>query len=536
VSADIRIPLVAAIMLVVVLIRGAIQVLTQFLNIYLPVCVEQRLRGSSFDCLLRMSPRAVSSKTSGQIQNIVSSYPARIGQIMINLGSLFSSATMLIVYVILMLLISSSLTLVSLLFMAAVFFVQRHFSSGTLRHAGVDVSSSTDNLGQVIWEVLNGFSLIRLCVAGPLMFARYSGALAVLRAAQVRYAYISSLVAPLYATAAGSLICVLLFAAFVTGKNDQDTVALVLLFLFLLQRMLAPMGMITVARNAVLLHIEAMFDFKAWTEQARTEFQKDGSVVFASLKKGIRFEGVTFSYDAEIVLENLSFVVPRNKMVALVGPSGAGKSTVVSLLGRLYDPQKGAVLLDDIDLRDYRVDTWRRALGVVSQSIFLLNDTVERNLTFGLTQAVSEREIRRASDMAACSEFIDRLPHGYQTLLGERGMRLSGGQQQRLAIARAILADPQVLILDEATSHLDSITEHAVQQAMNSFRNGRTLVVIAHRMSTIRQADKIIVLDDGRLVEEGSHATLMRTRGRYRDLIEHQKLDIVDLSSEEVTA
>jgi subfamily B ATP-binding cassette protein MsbA len=538
VSADIRIPLVAAIMLVVVLIRGAIQALTQFLNIYLPVCVEQRLRRHSFACLLQMSLTAVTSKSSGQIQNFVGSYPARIGQIMVNLGSLFSSVAMLIVYVALMMLISVGLTFVSLLFMAAVFYVQRHFSSGALRDAGLKVSSSTDDLGQVIWEVLNGFSLIRLCVAGPLMFARYSGALAVLRTAQLRYACVSSLVTPLYGTAAGILICVLLFAAFVSGKSDQDTVALVLLFLFLLQRLLAPMGMITLARNAVLLHIEAMFDFKLWIERARTQHQSDGSIVFTMLKKGIRFEGVTFSYDAEseIALKSLSCVIPKNKMVALVGPSGAGKSTVVSLLGRLYDPQIGAVLLDDINLHDYKVDTWRKALSVVSQSIFLLNDTVERNLTFGLTRPVTERELRRASDMAACSEFIDRLPHGYRTLLGERGVRLSGGQQQRLAIARAILADPQVLILDEATSHLDSITEHAVQQAMNSFRNGRTLIVIAHRMSTIRRADKIIVLDDGRLVEEGTHETLMRTRGRYRDLIEHQRLDIVDLSSEEVTA
>src|SRR5262249_36580500 len=159
----------------------------------------------------------------------------------------------------------------------------------------------------------------------------------------------------------------------------------------------------------------------------------------------------------------------------------------------------------------------RKTLSVVSQSIFLLNDTVERNLTFGLTRPVMESEVRRTAKLAACSQFIDDLPQGYQTLLGERGIRLSGGQQQRIAIARAILADPQVLILDEATSHLDSITEHAIQQAINSFRNDRTLIVIAHRMSTIRRADKIVVLDDGQVVEEGTHETLMRERGRYRD-------------------
>lgn len=159
---------------------------------------------------------------------------------------------------------------------------------------------------------------------------------------------------------------------------------------------------------------------------------------------------------------------------------------------------------------------------------------MERNITFGLNRPVPAAEMRRAAELAACSEFIDSLPEGYQTLLGDRGARLSGGQQQRLAIARAILANPQLLILDEATSYLDSITEHAIQKAMTSFRNGRTLVVIAHRMSTIRRADKIIVLDDGVVLEEGTHDELIRARGRYRDLIEHQKLDIVDVQQDEM--
>src|SRR5262245_23798593 len=158
-------------------------------------------------------------------------------------------------------------------------------------------------------------------------------------------------------------------------------------------------------------------------------------------------------------------------MVAIVGPSGAGKSTIMALLGRLYDPQAGGVLVDGVDLRQYQVDTWRRSLSVVSQSIFLVNDTVERNLTFGLRRSVAASEIHRAAELAACSQFIESLPHGYQTLLGERGSRLSGGEQQRVAIARAILADPEVLILDEATSHLDSVTERAIQKSIDSFRH-----------------------------------------------------------------
>jgi ATP-binding cassette, subfamily B, bacterial MsbA len=538
VSPDARIPLVAAIMFVVVVVRGVLQYLIQFINFCLPVRIEQRLRHSSFDCLLRMSLSVVNATKSGAIQNVVTSYPSRIGHVMVNLGNLISNAAMLTIYAAMMLLISINLTVVSLLFMAAIFYLQRYISSGELHRAGAEVTSSSEKLGQVFYETLQGLSLIRLCVAGAQMFARYRDAINILWVSQKRYAYASSLISPLFVTASGTLICILLVVASASGRGDATTVGVVLLFLFLLQRLLGPVSTIALARNAILVNLEAMFAFKDWIERARSQFQKDGDVAFVALEDGICFDSVNFAYDAEseIVLKGLSFVVPKNKMVAIVGPSGAGKSTVVALLGRLYDPQGGAVLVDDCDLRSYKIDTWRRRLSVVSQSIFLLNDTVERNLAFGLTRPVAESELRRAANLAACSEFVDDLPQGYQTLLGERGVRLSGGQQQRIAIARAILADPQVLILDEATSHLDSIAEHAVQQAIDSFRNGRTLIVIAHRMSTIRRADKIIVLDDGKVVEEGTHETLMRARGRYRDLIEHQRLDIVDLAPEEVAA
>ncbi len=526
---DVRIPLVAAIMFVVVLARGGLQYLMQFLNFWVPLKIEMRLRYMSFDSVLHMNIAVANASKVGEIQNFVYGYPVRIGVVMVQLGTLISNAAMLIIYAVLMMLMSVQLTLISLVFMATVFALQRHISSGQVRRAGSEVTESNEKLGQVIYETLNGLSLIRLCVAGPLMMERYRQAIDVLRAGQFRYAQVSSLSIPLFITASGTLVCALLFIASVTGRGDTETVALVILFLFLLQRLMGPVSTITTARNAILAHMEAMFEFKRWFEMVHRHLQKDGRLPFTGLKTGIQFDDVTFCYNAESgdVLKNVSFVIPKNKMVAIVGPSGAGKSTIMALLGRLYDPQAGRVLVDGVDLRDYQVDTWRRSLSVVSQSIFLVNDTVERNLTFGLTRPVSAAEIRRAAELAACAEFIECLPHGYQTLLGERGSRLSGGEQQRVAIARAILANPEVLILDEATSHLDSTTERAIQKSIDSFGHGRTLIVIAHRMSTIRRADQIIVVKDGMAIEEGTHEALMRARGQYWNLIEHQQLDVI---------
>ena len=361
--AEIRIKLVAAIMLLVVLVRGGLQQPDQGSNLYLPVRIEHRLRTISFDCLLNMSLAAVHATRSGGVQVFVSNHPTRISQVMLYLGSLIFNLVMLTIYAALMMLISVKFTLLSLLFIAAVFYLQRHISSGELRCAGDAVTLASGKLGQVVHETLGGLNMIRLCAAGPVMFSHYREGLKFLRSAQTRYAHVSSLITPLFITASGTLICVLLFAASATGLNDRDTVAMVLLFLFLLQRLLGPTASIATARNGILFNMDAMFEFQAWVERACAEFQKDGDLPFKELKRGIRFERVTFSYDAKSgnVLKNLSFSIPKDKMIAIVGPSGAGKSTVVSLLGRLYDPQAGAVLVDDVDMREYKADSWRRS-------------------------------------------------------------------------------------------------------------------------------------------------------------------------------
>jgi ATP-binding cassette subfamily B protein len=269
-----------------------------------------------------------------------------------------------------------------------------------------------------------------------------------------------------------------------------------------------------------LVDMEAMFRL---LHQPQEVVDKPGAKPLLVTGGEIRFDNVVFGYDPErVVLKGISFTVPAGKTVAVVGPSGAGKSTISRILYRFYDIQGGAVTIDGQDIRDITQESLRAVIGIVPQDTVLFNDTVKYNIAYGRIGA-SDAQIREAARLAQIDKFIDLLPQGYDSMVGERGLKLSGGEKQRVAIARTILKNPPILLLDEATSALDTGTEREIQSALNKVSEGRTSLVIAHRLSTVVDADEILVLDHGQIIERGRHSQLLALGGHYASMWNKQR-------------
>jgi ABC-type multidrug transport system fused ATPase/permease subunit len=271
----------------------------------------------------------------------------------------------------------------------------------------------------------------------------------------------------------------------------------------------------------VAVHLKAIFGF---IDKESTVVEKKHAVELAKVSGNVVFDSVSFGYkDDQPVLKGVSFEAHRGETVALVGPSGAGKTTLCDLLCRFYDPTSGAVIVDGVDLRDVTLDSLRSSIGVVLQDTALFNDTVYNNIAYARPDA-TEDEVRRAARIARADVFIDQLADKYESNVGERGCKLSAGQRQRIAIARAVLADPAILIFDEATCNLDAESERLVQRALRELGKTKTIFVIAHRLSTIRHADQILVVKDGEIKERGTHTSLLALGGVYASMVTEQQL------------
>ncbi len=387
--------------------------------------------------------------------------------------------------------------------------------------------SAQDNaaeLNQVLQETLSGHQVVKAFSAEEIESNRFRERAERLRASNLRYVAQQAVASPLIEFfGALTIVGLLSYArlqikagAMSTGEFTSFVIALLLLY--------EPVKRLTGIHNIFQQALGASQKVFEYLDREQQITEKPGAARLSRFEKGIVFENVSFRYPTSpegLVLDHISLDVKAGEIVALVGPSGAGKTTLANLVPRFYDVTAGAIRVDGRDLRDLKLASLRDKISIVAQDTFLFNDTVGANIGYGLRYALPE-QVEKAARDALAEEFILQMPQGYGTIIGERGQKLSGGQRQRLAIARALLKNAPILILDEATSHLDTESEMLVQRALQTLMTNRTVIVIAHRLSTVRRADRIVVLDHGRIVETGRHEELVNRGGLYQRLYELQ--------------
>jgi ATP-binding cassette, subfamily B, bacterial MsbA len=396
-----------------------------------------------------------------------------------------------------------------------------------IRRTTRSAQDNTAELNQVLQETLSGHQVVKSFGAEEIQSNRFQDRAERLRRSNLRYVAQQAVASPVIEFCAALTIVVLLAYArnqikagnMSTGEFTSFVIALFLLY--------EPVKRLTGIHNIFQQALGASQKVFEYLDRDLQVQEKPGAARLARIDKAIAFEHVNFRYPTSpegLVLDGIDLEVKAGEVVALVGPSGAGKTTLANLVPRFYDVTGGAIRIDGKDLRDLKLASLRDKISIVAQDTFLFNDTVGANIGYGLSHAAPE-QVHKAARDALAEEFILRMPEGYGTIIGERGVKLSGGQRQRLAIARALLKNAPILILDEATSHLDTESEVLVQKALQTLMANRTVIVIAHRLSTVRRADKIVVLDRGRIAETGRHDELVSRGGLYQRLYELQFLE-----------
>jgi subfamily B ATP-binding cassette protein MsbA len=520
--------LAGALMLVIVA-RGLLLVASAYAAIMLPLKVHTRLSTSTYDAVLDANLDFFAKADGGVLRTLVQEYPHRMAEAIRAVTDVVASAILATIYLALMLLVSWKMTLIAIILVGLAGVIIRSLLTTPLGRTGAALSTVQERWNTQIHETSLGLKLIRLLGAEPVMRRAYGSVIRDYVHHDAMRQLIGQAQAPVMTTFGGLFVCGMLIygAGWATGVNTAQLIVLVLC----LYRLTGPASRIMTNLVVVTANLDALWRQDEFARSTAAARPADGSLKFERLRNDIRFSNVTFRYpDSDRnALADFDLTIRRGEMIALVGPSGAGKTSVVNLLGRLYEPQLGSIEIDAVDLRNYQIASWRHRIAVVTQDITLFNMSVADNLTFGLDD-ITQTQLESAARHAAALGFIEELPEGWNTRLGDRGVRLSGGQQQRLSIARAALRDPELLILDEATSQLDTITEQSIQNMIESYRGERTILVVAHRLSTIRRADRIAVMRNGRVIELGSHEELAARDSHYRTMLNAQQLE-VDLAS-----
>lgn len=432
--------------------------------------------------------------------------------------ALFKEPITIIVYFGALFILSAELTLFTLIILpiagGALGYIVRK-----LKKKAVQSQESLGRIVNILDETLGGMRIVKAFNARRYVHDKIDKETDFYRKVNLSYSYRKELGSPVSEFLGIGIITIILYYGGSLVLDDESTLtsSQFITFLAMFSQIISPAKAFTNGLSNVQKGIaSADRIFKVVDTQPEIN-NIDNPVELKEFKDSITFENVGFSYEKDSILRNINFNIGKGKTIALVGPSGGGKSTLVDLIPRFYDVTEGVIKLDGRSLKEYEIESLRRMMGIVTQESILFNDTIAKNIAFGIDDANRE-DVVNAAKVANAHDFIMELENGYDTGIGDRGLKLSGGQRQRLSIARAVMKNPAILILDEATSALDSASEQLVQEALSNLMKNRTSVVIAHRLSTIQHADEIIVIQDGEIVERGTHDDLLAEGGLYKKL------------------
>ena len=496
------------------LLRLCFTYLGQLYSFLVQTHLGYRLRLSIFEQLQSLSLFYFTKTRSG---NLINSLTGEIREVTMAFGIIsiiLTKGSTLVVFAISMLLLSWQLTIISIMLFSLVS-VGLSTLLRKVREASFEITQANAWYTSVSMEFILGIRTVQAFAGQD--FERQRCDYATSRMLQVlnKAMVIKALIEPLSEGAGILMLLGILIGGFAfLIPNGYLQSASFLTFLLILLRVTPLIRQL----NSVRARFSNLYgSFDNIQQLLRTDdkpYFDNGNIQFSQLKQAIELVDVDFGYDLdELILQQISLKIPKGQTVALVGASGAGKSTLADLIPRFYDPTQGKILIDGIDIKEFEINSLRRKLAVVSQNTFIFNASVRDNIAYAMTE-VDDKTIREAAQLANALEFIQNMPRGFDTQLGDRGVRLSGGQRQRIAIARALLRNPDILILDEATSALDSVSERAIQESIEKLSVGRTVIAIAHRLSTIMRADQVVVLEKGHIVEQGTYQELLKQKGQ----------------------
>jgi len=504
--------LIAGVSLIMVF-RYTMSFLVRWLGEILGYSYEQYLRSKTFDQALDAEVGYYDDSGSGEILNAIITETGYSRKTIDNSVSMMQTLFLVIMYVAVMFYISPEMTIFAIVLLVGITLVIRYVIEPAVT-VGTHVAEANEAVQQKVQAGTQGIRDVKVFGLRSEIYSEFVESIKQYTRSSIRLSRNKYAIENLFELTAAITIFLLIYIGFTFTGLSLGELGIFLIAMFQLAPKVSKLNSKVYVLEGYISHLVRTYSFLDNLEQ-RQECSGEKSISSVS---EIKFDDVRFSYtEEEQVLDGISFAVNRDEFIAFVGRSGAGKSTIVSLLTRMYDPDSGTIRGDGISVDEYNIEEWRARIAIVRQDPYIFNDTLANNVTIGNRDA-TQRDIQRVCNIAKVDEFLDELPNGYDSELGDEGVRLSGGQQQRVSLARALLKDADFLVLDEATSNLDSNLEKDVQAAIESMDRDYGIIAIAHRLSTVQNADRIYTVECGKIIEKGTHSELIAKEGQYADL------------------